>query len=373
MFKASLIEETLDTRYGQMGLARLALLLLAIPILRVLLARDASEPRRVPGPWLLAAALFAVLVAATPGLAGHASSGDLVEVAVVTDTIHILAMGLWVGGLVTLGVVVLRRSATVAAIEEPIARWSRLALGCVAVLVATGAFQTWRQVGNLTALRSTEFGRMLIIKLLLFAGLLMLATFSREIVRYLYPDRDPKPGGRVPVVAGGSDDDVEPALTKEEIAEYETWEARRLRRSVWAEVAVATVVLVVTALLVNAPPAKSAADLASGNAVGVTLKASDVWVDVAVVPGRRGQNALHVSAFTPNGKPKDVEDLTITFALPDENIAAIEVPLERISAGHYTASGFAVPIAGEWQITAKVVVSEFTQRTMRTTVEIDDP
>jgi copper transport protein len=137
-------------------------------------------------------------------------------------------------------------------------------------------------------------------------------------------------------------------------------------------VAVASLVLVVTALLVNAPPAKSAADLASGNAVGVTLKSSDVWVDVAVVPGRRGQNAVHVSALTPKGEPKDVEDLTVTFALPDEDIAAIEVPLERISAGHYTAAGFAVPIAGKWQITAKAVVSEFTQRTMRTEVEIGD-
>jgi copper transport protein len=173
----------------------------------------------------------------------------------------------------------------------------------------------------------------------------------------------------VPVVAGGADDDLVPAPTDDENAQYE---ARRLRRSVWAEVAVATVVLVVTALLVNAPPAKSAAELLNGNAVGVTLKSSDVWVDVAVVPGRRGQNAVHVSALTPKGKPKDVEDLTITFALADEDMAGIEVPLERISAGHYTAAGFAVPVAGTWEITAKAVVSELTQRSMRTEVEIGD-
>jgi copper transport protein len=335
-----------------------------------LVARDGAETRTIPGPWLLAAAWFAVLVSATPGLAGHSSTGDLVGVAVFTDTVHVLAMAVWVGGLVTLGLVVLRPSASVAEMEQPAARWSRLALGCVAALVVTGAFQTWRQVGNLTALRSTEFGRMLIVKLVLFAGLLMLATFSREIVRYLYPEREPKHRGRLPVVAGGADDDLVPVPTNDQNAEYE---ARRLRRSVGAEVAVATVVLVVTALLVNAPPAKSAAELANGNAVGVTLKSSDVWVDVAVVPGRRGQNAVHVSALTPKGKPKDVEDLTITFALADEDIAGIDVPLERISAGHYTAAGFAVPIAGKWQITAKAVVSELTQRTMRTEVEIGDP
>ena len=369
-FKTSLIDETLSTRYGQIGVARLVLLLLAIPIIRVLLARDGEEPRAVPRLWLGAATLFAVLIAATPGLSGHASSGDLVPLAVVTDTIHVLAMGLWVGGLVTLGVVVLRWP-SVAEIEAPVSRWSRLAFGCVAAIVVTGVFQAWRQVGNLTALRSTEYGRMLIIKVLLFAGLLMLAAFSRESVRYLFPEPAPKPG-RVPLVAGGADDAPESELTPEEVAEYEAWEFRRLRRSVWAEVGVAVLVFAVTALLVNAAPAKTAAAQANGNAIGVTLKSGKVWVDVVVVPGRRGQNAVHVSALTPQGAPEDVKDLTITFSLPERDIAGIEVPLERISAGHYTAAGFSIPIAGKWVVTAKAVVSEFTERTLRAEIEISD-
>jgi copper transport protein len=268
----------------------------------------------------------------------------------------------WLGGLATLATVVLRKRWSASDIEAPLTRWSRLALGCVAVIIATGAFQTWRQVGNLTALRTTEFGRILVVKIVLVAALLVLAVFSRESVHSLWPRATTKTRRRLPVVAGGADDH----------AEHETSELARLRRSVWSEVLVAVLVLAVTALLVNAPPAKSAAEDAQGNAVGITLKASDVWVDVVVVPGERGQNAVHVSALTPGGKVKDVEDLTVTFDLPGAGIEGLEVPLERISPGHYTANGFALPVEGTWRVTAKAVVSEFTQRTIRSEIEIDD-
>jgi copper transport protein len=366
------MEQTLDTRYGQIGFARLVLLALGAPILWFVLGRDGEEPRHLPRPWIGAVALFGVLVAATPGLAGHASAGELVEVAVVTDTFHVLAMAGWLGGLATLASVVLRKRWSASDIEAPLIRWSHFALGCVAVIVATGAFQTWRQVGNLTALRTTEFGRILVVKIVLVAALLMLAVFSRESVRSLWPRATTKTGRRVPVVSGGADDHAEISRSATEQAEHEASELTRLRRSVWSEVLVAVLVLAVTALLVNAPPAKSAAENAQGNAVGITLKASDVWVDVVVVPGERGQNAVHVSALTPGGKVKDVEDLTVTFDLPGAGIEGLEVPLERISPGHYTASGFALPVEGTWRVTAKAVVSEFTQRTIRSEIEIDD-
>jgi copper transport protein len=203
----------------------------------------------------------------------------------------------------------------------------------------------------------------------------MLAAFSRESVRYLFPESALAPRrNRVPVVAGGAgdDDDCEPDLTAEEIAEYEAWEFKRLGRSVWAEVGVAVLVIAITALLVNAAPAKTAAANAAGNAVGVTLKSNKVWVDVVVVPGRRGNNAVHVSALKPNGGVDDIADLTITFSLPERKIAGIKVPLEKISAGHYTAAGYTLPIAGKWIVTAKAVISEFTERTLTSEIEIGD-
>ena len=90
------------------------------------------------------------------------------------------------------------------------------------------------------------------------------------------------------------------------------------------------------------------------------------------MPGRTGRNAVHVSALTPKGEIQDIEELTITFTLPERDIASIEVPLEKLSAGHYTAARFAIPIDGDWIVTAKAVVSQFTERTMRAEIEIDE-
>ena len=77
-----------------------------------------------------------------------------------------------------------------------------------------------------------------------------------------------------------------------------------------------------------------------------------------------------MSTFTPNGRPKQVEDLTMPLSLPDRKIAAIDVPLRLLGDGHYLAAAFNVPIAGTWRVTAKAVVSEFEELTLRGDLEI---
>ena len=142
--------------------------------------------RSVRCRWVPAMAVVAVLLAVTPGLAGHAITGDWATAAVFSDTIHVLAMALWLGGLVVLAVVTLGRDATLQA-RDAVERFSRVALACIIALVVTGGFQTWRQVGSLDALRSTDFGRILVVKLVLVALVIVFAAFSREVVLRLLP------------------------------------------------------------------------------------------------------------------------------------------------------------------------------------------
>lgn len=369
VFSTSTLGDTLDERFGQVWLLRLAILAVAVPLLLVLFPRapDARGVRALPAWWLPIAAVTAVALSATPGLAGHAVSGDWVNVAVVADALHVLAMAVWLGGLVLLAAVSLR-ARDLGELRKVVPRFSRIAIGCVAVLVATGAFQTWRQVGSLEALRSTDFGRILAVKLVLFAAIVVLAAFSREIVLRLFGPPEEESRSGVPAVAGGSDDG-EPATPAAEMHPDEALELAHLRRSVWAEVALAAAVLVATALLVNAAPARSALPAtADGGAVGVTMRSETVWVDVTATPGVAGRNDLHVNTLTPDGAPKDVQELAVTIALPDRKIAPIDVPLRRLSPGHYFAPGFDVPTAGEWRVVAKPLLSEFDQPTVRGTV-----
>jgi copper transport protein len=326
---------------------------------------SAEAPGALPRWWAVGMVVGSVLLALTPGLAGHASTGDWVSAAIVADTIHVLAMAIWLGGLVVLALVTLSRRAPLSA-RDAVERFSRVALGCIVALVATGAFQTWRQVGSLEALRSTDYGRILVVKLVLVAVVIVFAAFSREVVLRILPPSPSERTGKVPVVAGGSDDD---ASDDEEIEIDEETELRRLRRSVWAEIATAALILVATALLVNAAPAKTAVASAGGVA-GITLHGDGLNVDVTLTPAVAGTNDVHADVSNASGAPKNVQELTVTFALPSRGIAPIDVPLRRLGPGHYYSPGFEVPISGEWRVRAKPLLSEFDEQTLRGSIAV---
>ena len=90
--KWSIFRDILRTNYGRGAEKRLILLALAIPALIFL--KRACTDRKLP-PWGLAGCgAVAVLVAATPALAGHASAGDETE-----STRCTCSPGIWLGGL----------------------------------------------------------------------------------------------------------------------------------------------------------------------------------------------------------------------------------------------------------------------------------
>ena len=348
----SLLNETLGTRFGQVGVARLVLLAVAGVLTYWLFARPA-----VPRVWYWLAGTVGIALAATPGVAGHASTGDWVPIALVTDTLHVSAMALWIGGLVALAAVTLTAFVRTTVPDPPLVlnRFSKMAMTCVGVLIVTGAFQTWRQVGSLDQLRSTDYGRILIVKLLLFVVMLVIAAFARETVFRLTWREPDEPDADEPNAAEPEPDPIEIDSAKE---------VRNLRRSVGVEIIFALMVLVTTAVLVNAVPARTEAAGSAQGAVGVTLKNSEVAVDITAAPGVSGRNDIHVNTFTPAGSPRDVLEIKVTFSFPSRRIAAIDVPLRRLGPGHYYSPGFDVPLAGTWRVEATPQLSEFEEPTL---------
>ena len=219
---------------------------------------------------------------------------------------------------------------------------------CIGVVAATGTFQGIRQVGSLDALRSSEYGRILVVKLVLVAGVVVLAAFSREIVLRRSARADETPAA-------------------DEVDEKERGD---LRRSILFEVGLGFAVLAATALLVNSPPAYTAAATPDGEAA-VTLNANLVSVDVTVAPATSGRNDVHVDLFTPGGAPLDAQELTVTFANPDRGVKPIEVPLRRLGPGHYLSPGFDLPFSGEWKVVAEPVLSASEKPSLTGTVTID--
>ncbi|WP_432144164.1 copper resistance protein CopC [Streptomyces sp. bgisy084] len=121
--------------------------------------------------------IVATGLAATWAMAEHASTGLQPAVAMPVDVLHLLAVAAWLGGLAAL-VVSLYWGPPVE--RAAVRRFSRIAFGSVVVLVATGLYQSWRQVGTWSALTGTAYGRLLLIKAALVVLLVGIAWLSRR-------------------------------------------------------------------------------------------------------------------------------------------------------------------------------------------------
>ncbi|MFE5737460.1 copper resistance CopC/CopD family protein [Streptomyces celluloflavus] len=132
--------------------------------------------------------IVAVGLAATWAMAEHASTGLQPGIAMPVDVLHLLAVAVWLGGLAAL-VVSLYWGPVVE--RTAVRRFSRLAFCSVLVLVATGIYQSWRQVGTWRALTDTTYGQLLLLKTGLVVLLVGIAWTSRRWTARLTELRTP--------------------------------------------------------------------------------------------------------------------------------------------------------------------------------------
>jgi copper transport protein len=394
VFDPSVWSDVADTRYGRVSLIRLALLLVAYPLVRMLLPRTRDARRRLAPWWYAATGVVLTAIAFTPGLAGHAGTGEYTGFAIPADAVHVLAMACWLGGLVLLIAVVLVRTDP-EELRGGINRFSALGLGSVVALVLTGAFQAWRQVGSFTALRETEFGRLLIVKLVVFSALIVAASFSREIVNRRfrwYPDDVDEQGslepvrqpavavpvgaqsspssdalyGAVPSAGNGANGSGPPDDPDEWDEDDDETEVRRLRKSAVAEVVIALAILAVTALLVNAAPARSV----QTEPISMTLKSSKVWVDVVIAPGVAGGNDVHITALPAGDTVVNVEDMKVQLTRPGSDLPPLALPLRKFGPGHYVSPLYDIPYPGQWRMTIRATLGATDQAVLTGTFEL---
>jgi putative copper resistance protein D len=117
---------------------------------------------------------------------GHAGStaGEMGILHLTADTLHLLAAAVWIGGLVSLVLLlsVSRRDQTPAGISfarDAAQRFSTMGIAVVVVVFATGIINAWILVGSWHALIVTGYGRLLMLKVVLFAAMLLTAAANR--------------------------------------------------------------------------------------------------------------------------------------------------------------------------------------------------
>lgn len=372
---SGLLSATLDTRMGMAMLGRLLVLALVAPALALLLSRlAAATPRR--RAWRVGGVLGgAGVLAATWSVAGHSAVGRQAVLTLPADVVHLVAMGVWLGGLVALCGVLLRTREG-GAMRCAVPAFSRAALVCVAALVLTGGYQSWRQVGSPTALVTTSYGWLLVGKVALVLLLVGIGTVSRVWVRRHY--------GQAPQRSISARRRVRRGPASQEVA--------RFRRMVGAEAGLAAVVLGVTAALVTSPPARTAqlaAVVAQRAAQARAAASAGSWptpatarigfdaggvagkgtVDLAVFPATVGGNEIHLSVLDTSGGLLDVPETTATLALPDRSLGPLAVTLRKLGPGHYIGTA-TIPMKGRWQLAVAVRTSEGDQDTITTPIDV---
>jgi copper transport protein len=173
----SVLVALFDVPFGRVWFARTLLWLLALVVVADLTRRGARAAKSLS--WRVGAGAVALGILRTNGMTGHAL--DLPGWSQVVVFVHLLMVCLWVGGLMVLLLAVLpARDRDVLAAVLP--RYSRLAMISVAVLAVAGTVLAWRLVGSVNALLNTEYGQLLLAKLVLFAVLLLLGFASKTWV-----------------------------------------------------------------------------------------------------------------------------------------------------------------------------------------------
>ena len=358
--------DVLQSRFGQLSLIRLgALVAVGGPLLHLLFSTRRQTQPALPRWWTPVAVVTASVILLTVGLAGHASAGRWIVLAVPFDFIHLAAVAIWVGGLalVVTGLLI-RRTGSAVIPHHTIVVFSHLALLSIIAIAGSGSFAAWRQVGSLGNLTTTSYGRLVLIKIGLFCVIVILGACSRV---FTHGALDPPlfrrrnlplpvpagnssglPAGRLPDT--GESSDASPSLPPRRQA--------RLRRTTTTELVVAGAVLAVAALLVNAPPAR----LDAARPLAAEVHAGpDVLVDVTLDSTRAGPNNLHVYTLSRAGTQLIVPEVRATLSQPTRSIANLPVHLSIAGAGHFISLGLNIPVPGRWTLNLIVRTSAFDE------------
>jgi copper transport protein len=335
-FRPSVIDAILHDDYGQLHCARLVLLALVAVILGRAL-QPVSERHWLDDVFWPAGAAIACTFAGT----GHAVTTKPASLSIVTDAVHLIAVATWVGGLAMLGIAILPRRDP-DELREVLPTFSRVAFTSVCAIAITGTYQAWRGIGSWRAIVDTEYGLLVLAKVIGFLGLLALGNLSRRVIQRRV---------RRPVVAYAMADPVPEVVEPEDLDDVTV---ERMRRSVLVEVVISAVVLALAAVLVSQPRGPEA--LAAQDREPITTSAplgGGRSAAVVVDPGEHG--VVSVTVTIPDG----AQQVSGTATEPDRRLGPIPLHLRPVGAGTYQATDVNLPVAGAWLIDLTVTSSRF--------------
>jgi copper transport protein len=309
--------------WGDIATTRTGRWLLVRMICAAVLVLALSVRRRSGGQWRVLAAAAAVGAAASWSASGHPAATEPSAAWGLLDAVHYGAAAVWGGGLLAM----LWAGRAWRAADESTAvlrRFSSVATVAVPVIVVTGVVQGLH-LGDIDDVTATDWGRYLLVKVVLVAVLVTLGGVSRWLLQHDHPSS--------------------------------------VGRLVAAEALLGVAVLGLTAGLVGVPPR----EVVTAAPVNVTLTNAGVVVDVTVTPGLVGRNELHMVVTPPGGSLDAVAGLTARVSLPAEDSPFSPVTVTNDGINHYTGS-ITFPTKGTWRL--EIIVETAPAQTVLLTTDV---
>jgi copper resistance protein D len=308
-----------DTHFGWISCARLALAI----VLGLLLFDPAQRAWSVAlAAAFLALPAFASHAGATPGVRG--------DVHVVSDTLHLLSAGLWLGGLPAFALLIwtARRRRKPAWDDFTVTvtrRFSGLAMLSVGVLLATGIVNSWYLIGSPRDLWTTDYGRMIGFKVALLAAMIAIATVNKF---HLTP--------RLPARVA----------------------LRNLQRNSLAEAGIGLCVLVLVGFLGRLEPTAHvhpAAMPVPPEAAFAHIHTLEAMADVTIDPGRAGRSAITIRVSREDFTTFAAKDVRLVLDPPGAPDKSLELGTTRQPDGTWAVSDVALPQPGIWTVRVTII------------------
>jgi len=339
----SAIEQTLiQTQWGKVWMARQVFYLFAgVSVLYILRQKQAGDPDQSSNwsqmVWLSVFALLLALIVAQ-ALSSHAAGlAEHNTLAVISHALHLTGATLWIGGMLALGAGLLPLVRSHLAemgslIQVGWRPFSKVAGFSVGLLMATGLYNSGRQVASIDALLTTLYGQALVVKLGL---LLIIGYFGFKNISLLHSSLSAflkklgSSSGGMPLEVDG------------------------LPRLIMTKVGLSILVLLMTGLITAAPSPRSSTFTVDPEEIpnALSQNVDDLVITLGAKPNRPGQNVFTVfAASTRRPDPVEISRVILRFINLDQDIGRESITLEEVGRDRYLIGGNYLRLAGNWQV-----------------------
>jgi putative copper resistance protein D len=295
-----------ETRFGQVWLWHGVLLLVAMLLLL-------SNRRWLAWARLIVASAFLGAIACV----GHSGAqlGAVGWLQLGADMAHLLAAGLWLGSLPALAILLAHHESI--KMSDATRRFSGFGIAAVTTLLLTGLFNTYLLTESIWALPDSTYGRLLLLKVAIFAVMLAFAAVNRLCWTPRLPDG----------VARAA-----------------------IRRHSIIEAALGLAVLVIVGILGTLPPPVHAHHHASAGDDGTFVHIHDIrgMAEVRLVPGTPGQNHAEIRLMQEDFSPLAAKSVELRLTQPGQQAIATEAT--AVGDGLWRVPDLALPAPGVWTV-----------------------